>query len=216
MLGGGENDKANPMTYTIETPTFTLKDPTGQHSFIGWYKDAELRQKVTTIPAGSHENLTLYAGWQHVRYEVKENVKESTCTEPGSYDSVIYCSVCSAELGRTTVIVKMKDHTWNSEGICSDCGCSNGLSYNINSAGTGYILTGRGECTHTDIVIPSSYRGLPVVAISAEAFRDCTSLASIAYSGTKAQWRAISKKYDWNYNTGNYTIYCTDGNLEKE
>lgn len=32
---------------------------------------------------------------------VKENIKNSTCTAGGSYDSVVYCSVCKSEISRT-------------------------------------------------------------------------------------------------------------------
>ena len=33
--------------------------------------------------------------------------------------------------------------------------------------------------------------------------------------GTKAQWKAIKKGYDWNYDSGNYTVHCTDGDISK-
>ena len=32
---------------------------------------------------------------------------------------------------------------------------------------------------------------------------------------TDAQWKAISFGYDWNYNTGSYTVTCTDGTIAK-
>ena len=65
-------------------------------------------------------------------------------------------------------------------------------------------------CTSlTCIVIPYT-----VVEIES-AFRDCTSLTSIIYDGTVEEWNAIRKSVYWNKNTGNYTIYCTDGNIEK-
>ena len=57
--------------------------------------------------------------------------------------------------------------------------------------------------------------GNSVTSIGSEAFYYCTGLTSIEYQGTKAQWNAISKGYDWNSNTGNYTIHCTDGNIAK-
>jgi len=53
----------------------------------------------------------------------------------------------------------------------------------------------------TSVTIPDS-----VTSIGDYAFSDCTSLTSIKYRGTEAQWNSISKGYDWNYNTGNYTI----------
>lgn len=35
---------------------------------------------------------------------VKENIVEATCTEDGSYDEVVYCSVCNNELSRNRVV----------------------------------------------------------------------------------------------------------------
>ena len=63
----------------------------------------------------------------------------------------------------------------------------------------------------TSITIPNS-----VTIICDDAFRICTSLTSITFNGTKAQWNAITKGSDWNYNTGNYTIHCTDGDIPKQ
>ena len=30
-----------------------------------------------------------------------------------------------------------------------------------------------------------------------------------------AQWRAIEKEDDWDVDTGDYTVYCTDGTIDK-
>ena len=62
----------------------------------------------------------------------------------------------------------------------------------------------------TSIEIPDS-----VTSIGSSAFEYCYSLTSIEFGGTKAQWNAISKVFDWNYNTGNYTVHCTDGDITK-
>lgn len=42
---------------------------------------------------------------------VKENEVAATCTTAGSYDSVVYCSVCEEEISRETVNVPAKGHT---------------------------------------------------------------------------------------------------------
>ncbi len=42
---------------------------------------------------------------------VKENIVAPECTVAGSYDSVVYCTVCNAELGRNTVPVSATGHT---------------------------------------------------------------------------------------------------------
>lgn len=58
--------------------------------------------------------------------------------------------------------------------------------------------------------------GNGVTNIVEGAFWGCIGLTSIMFNGTKAQWNAISKDDFWNYNTGNYTIHCTDGDIPKQ
>ncbi len=57
---------------------------------------------------------------------VVENNVDPTCTEAGSYDSVVYCSVCGAEISRETVDVDALGHDfgeWQSagEGVAPTC-----------------------------------------------------------------------------------------------
>jgi len=46
-------------------------------------------------------------------------------------------------------------------------------------------------------------------------FIGCTALSAINFDGTKEEWVAIQKDSDWDANTGEYTVYCIDGNLTK-
>ena len=62
----------------------------------------------------------------------------------------------------------------------------------------------------TSVTIPDS-----VTSIDRYAFSGCSGLTSINFEGTKAQWNAIPKGSGWNYNTGSYTVYCTDGTIPK-
>lgn len=57
--------------------------------------------------------------------------------------------------------------------------------------------------------------GNAVTSIGNSAFSDCTSLTRIDFNGTKAQWKAIKKGNGWRNNTGDFTVYCTDGTLSK-
>ena len=51
---------------------------------------------------------------RHVGGEtVKENVKPATCTADGSHDDVVYCTVCKAEMSRSTVTDKAAGHQWD-------------------------------------------------------------------------------------------------------
>ena len=73
------------------------------------------------------------------------------------------------------------------------------------------VSTFKGCTSLTSITIPNS-----VTRIGDDAFYKCSSLTSIQFNGTIEQWDNISKEEDWNYNTGNYTIYCTDGEITKD
>ncbi len=67
-LNGASN--SNPSKYTVDG--IDLADPSwdAAHRFLGWYKDPEFKNKVTSIPAGSTGNLTLYAEWEDVTYTI--------------------------------------------------------------------------------------------------------------------------------------------------
>ena len=53
----------------------------------------------------------------------------------------------------------------------------------------------------TSVVIPNS-----AIFIGDMAFYGCSSLTSIKYHGTQTKWGEMNKGYEWDYNTGNYTI----------
>lgn len=55
-----------------------------------------------------------------------------------------------------------------------------------------------------------------VTSIGRYAFRDCIKLTDINFNGAKEQWKAIEKGNDWDGDTNNYTVHCTDGDLSKE
>ena len=80
-----------------------------------------------------------------------------------------------------------------------------------------------GGCTSlTSVRLPSS-----VTAIERGTFSDCTNLSIINYGGTTTQWTdgtitfyddrgSWSWEVPWNDNTGEYTVYCTDGTVAKD
>lgn len=66
-------------------------------------------------------------------------------------------------------------------------------------------------CTNlTSVTMPAS-----VTNLGSYVFGNCSKLTDITYSGTKAEWNAIAEGTSWNYNIDNYTIHCTDGDINK-
>ncbi len=59
---------------------------------------------------------------------VEENRKESTCSAEGSYDSVVYCSVCSVELSRDTKTIEKLPHTEKVDAAVAATCTSTGLT----------------------------------------------------------------------------------------
>ena len=70
-LDGGTNASGNASSFTVETGKLVLLDPakTG-YKFLGWYKDSEYKEKITEIPAGYQEDVSLYAKWEIATYTI--------------------------------------------------------------------------------------------------------------------------------------------------
>lgn len=86
----------------------------------------------------------------------------------------------------------------------------------LTSVTIGNSVTSIGEGAFSDcgslisITIPNN-----VTSLGKLAFRDCSNLTSITFKGTKTQWSAIMKGVNWDTNTGDYTVHCTDGDIKK-
>ena len=112
---------------------------------------------------------------------VEEN-RVATCVAvaEGKYDSVVYCTVCDAEVSRETVTVGVAGVHNVQNGVCTACGgkeSTPGLKYSQNDDGT-YTVTGIGTCAETDIVI-GIYNNRDVTTIDDYAFSYSTSFTSI-------------------------------------
>ena len=69
------------------------------------FKDAEGKEEITL------EDTVVKAIGHTEAAAVEENRIEATCTKEGSYDSVVYCSVCDTELSRTNMTIDKIAHT---------------------------------------------------------------------------------------------------------
>ena len=87
VLNSGVQHGENLTSYTVESSTIELKDPTKEgYYFAGWFEESTLSTMKTSIPAGSHDHLTVHAAWN------KAYVLQETGPEGGTifYDRIDY------------------------------------------------------------------------------------------------------------------------------
>lgn len=132
-----------------ELPTPTKAD----YRFDGWYTAAVDGTKAeSNAPVGS--NYTLYAHWTHINHTggtaTTENKIDATCTTDGSYDEVVRCTVCNAEICRETKTIAALGHNlehheakaatctekgWGAYDTCSREGCDYTTYTEIDATG---------------------------------------------------------------------------------
>ena len=89
-LNSADNTTVYPATFNIKTETFFLDDPTREgYTFLGWYKDAELKEKAEDfILTGSTAPVELYARWAlsyNVTYVLVEDGASNNPDNPITY-----------------------------------------------------------------------------------------------------------------------------------
>jgi len=89
-LNDGENDPANPASFTVITPTITLKPATKVgYTFGGWYTESAFTNAVTEIVLGSRGAITLYAKFTAIEYDITYNLDGGTNgANPATYTIV--------------------------------------------------------------------------------------------------------------------------------
>ena len=114
---------------------------------------------------------------------VEENRKKSSCTENGSYDSVVYCSVCGTEISRKTITVDALGHSYNAVVTAPTCTTAGYTTYTCSVCGDTYTgnevaatghsydavvtaptCTTAGYTTYTCSVCGDTYKGNEVAA----------------------------------------------------
>lgn len=98
-------------------------------------------------------------------------------------------------------------------GAYAICGCSGLTSIEIPDSVSHIDAEGIFcDCSNlTKVTLPENIGG-----IGEAAFYNCTRLATIIFKGTKDDWAYIPKYKYWNYNTGYYSVRCTDGTISKK
>ena len=135
--------------------------------------------------------------------------------EYNEYNNALYLG---NEGNKYLVLIKAKSKDITSCQINANCkfvyceafiDCSGLTNITIPDSVTSICCNAFRSCTGlTSVTIGNSVKNIDAVA-----FYNCRKLKKIDFNGTIAQWNDISKTSGWNRNTGNYTVYCTDGTL---
>lgn len=166
-LNGGENNTNNPASYTVETETITLADPTKNDTnstFLGWYNDSG--ESITEIkPSETVANITVTARWR------------TTCTVSDA-ESVILA--LSGEGPHDIVVTgEITNVNLDIQAIKDGLNGNQGAKVNLDlSQTTGWdelpVWSFEGCINLTSIIIPDG-----VISIGDTTFQNCSNLTSI-------------------------------------
>ncbi len=128
---------------------------------------------------------------------------EDFCSNPLSYAKKLYLNgELVTELVIPFEITTIKDYAFRN--------CTSLTSITIPDSVTSVGSSAFSGCTSlTSITIPDS-----VTSIGGNAFYMCRNLKEITFNGTVAEWNAINKRYNWNYNIPATEVICSDGVVE--
>ena len=123
------------------------------------------------------------------------------------FDKAITELICYPERKNETSYVMPNNVTSIGNGAFDDC--SSLISIVLSDSVTGIGVDAFCGCSGlTGITIPNS-----VTSIGEFAFYGCSSLTIIEYTGTTAEWKAISKGSDWKYGVPATKVVCSDGEV---
>ena len=83
---------------------------------------------------------------------VVENNVDPTCTTNGSYDNVVYCTVCNAEVSRKTVVVNALGHKYTYIVTNPTCTTSGYTTYTCSVCGDSYVDDHVDSLGHTEVI----------------------------------------------------------------
>ena len=146
----------------------------------------EAGEKIFECVCGSSHSEWI-APLEHDYEEFPE--QEGTCKTPG----IAAHGVCKREgCGYSSaheLEINPNNHTFDENRVCTECEkvSATELKYKISDDETYYIVTDGTECKDTEIMIPSTYEGLPVKEIGERAFQYMTTVREVFIPETVAK-----------------------------
>ena len=165
-LNGGNNTN-NPTSYTVETETITLADPTKNDTnstFLGWYNESG--DKITEIkPSETAANITVTARWRTTCTVSDAESVILALSGEGPHDIVVTGKITDVDID----IQSIKDGLIYNPNVKVNLDLRETTEWNSFST---YAFEGRDNLI--SIIIPDS-----VISIGTYAFQNCSNLTSI-------------------------------------
>jgi uncharacterized repeat protein (TIGR02543 family) len=195
-LAGGVNSPLNPEEFTAETPNITLADPerTG-YKFLGWYTDSSYSEKISEISTEKLENVSVYAKWEIITYTVTYETNGGTLSGAPTVSFTVNDLPLSLPVPSKDglAFINWNKNTFDGEVIEEITEAENitlvasymdpNLKLTLSYTKKYYYVAGYlGTAAHVDI--PAYYMGLPVQEITSGAFKNNSSLVSVAIPST--------------------------------
>ena len=171
--------------------------------------DTEAKNTTSDTEADTEPSGT---GCAHHNYETTIT-SPATCTNDGS--KIMTCSTCGYS---TSEAIPSPGHSFSNKQctVCLEWQVSEGLSFSLNSDSASYSVSGIGSCSDKILVIPSTYKSLPVTGITSLAFQDNTSIKTVVIpeSVTSVGNKAFSGCVSLTTFTVNYEIGALQAAIE--
>ena len=185
-LDGGSNNGGNPATYTIETSTITLLDPTKTgYTFGGWFSEAEFTNEITTIVLGSTGDVTLYTKFTINEYTV--SFDGNTSTEGSVPTAIIQNYNTQVTVPGNTGLLTKTGYTFN------------GWNTLANGSGTTYVATNTFNMPATNSTLYAQWT---------------INTYTVSFNGNTNDGGSVPSNIDQNYNT-QVTVPGNTGSLTK-
>ena len=107
-VGGFKNYNKLPYLTSIVYPDTITDSAYGAFNNSLWWNNQEIGEVFIN---GIFYGYKCHCQLATPEDAVTENYEDSTCTEDGGYDTVIYCEVCNDELKRTYTVIPEKGHS---------------------------------------------------------------------------------------------------------
>ena len=194
--------------YIYTSASTTSKLTTTSEGFVTYYDSTNSKYYLMGY-RGDSKNLELPSKINNKNYEVYKYAFANTNIESVSIPaSVTAVGVSAFKYCEKLATVTFATGFTGTIGDSAFMECNSLTTFTI-PAGIKEVDSYIYRCHSLEtIYVPST-----VTKLDMYAFAYNENLKSIYFDGTKAQWNAIEKWRDWDLDTGNYTVYCSDGTI---